>query len=231
MAAGRGSESTLMQMTRHRMKEAAHGEFERWAQSYDRSIFQYWLFAPSYRAFLEELVAWRHDDPSPFDLLDVGCGTGTWAAMVAATALPARQIVGLDYARSMCTAARRKAREINTERVHFVNADSEHLPFADGSFDVVTCSNSFHHYPHQEAVVREFRRVLRPGGRMMIIDGFRDNLIGWIAFDVIVARMEREVHHVAWPRMRQMALDGGFAEVRQRKFGILVPLFLTVAAV
>lgn len=211
-------------------KEAARRQFEGWAPSYDRSILQRLVFQPSYRNFLTELVRWRQDRDEPFDLLDVGCGTGTWAAVVARSGLPVGRIVGLDYSASMCGLARRKAGETAPERIEFVNGDSEHLPFGDGRFDLVTCSNSFHHYPHQAAVMREFRRILRPDGRLMIIDGFRDNLIGWIVFDVLVTRAEGLVHHCPWSQMRQMALDAGFRDVVQRKFNVWIPLFITVAA-
>lgn len=148
--------------------------------------------------------------------------------MVAATKLPARRLFGLDYSYNMCRLAGHKAREVGERRMAFFNGDAEHLPFADASFDLLTCSNSFHHYPHQAAVVREFRRVLRPGGRLMIIDGFRDNLIGWIAFDVLVTRAEGNVHHAPWSLMRQYFLDAGFARIVQRKFSIWIPLFITV---
>lgn len=212
----------------HVTKQSARREFENWAPSYDRSILQRLVFKPSYRTFLEELVRWRLDDSRPFDLLDVGCGTGTWLEMVALTELPARKLYGLDYSFNMCALGGGKAREAGQTRMAFFNGDSEHLPFADGSFDLLTCSNSFHHYPHQAAVVKEFRRVLRPGGRLMIIDGFRDNLIGWIAFDVFVTRAEGNVHHAAWSLMRQYFLDAGFTQLVQRKFNIWIPLFITV---
>lgn len=213
-----------------RMKDLARDQFEAWATSYDRSLLNHFLFRPSYLTFLEELVRWRGIGGEPFDLLDIGCGTGTLAAMLIASPLPAR-VVGLDYAESMAGVASRKAREAHAEsRAAFVRADSEHLPFADASFDAVTCSNSFHHYPHQAACVREMRRVLRPGGRLMLIDGFRDNIIGWVTFDVIIGSVEKEVHHAPWSQMRGYFEAAGFREVRQRKINILFPLLLTVGA-
>ncbi len=241
------------------MKHAARREFERWAASYDRSILQRFVFEPSYRALFEELVLWHRGDDRvgvevdheggdagrdarltgrgsgggrddrPFSLLDVGSGTGTWLARVASTPLPLRRGVGLDYSEGMCRQASEKAAGCDHGLVNFVHGDSEHLPFSDAAFDVVTCSNSFHHYPHQESVVTEFRRVLRPGGRLIIIDGFRDNLIGWVVFDVLVARAEGAVHHVPWSRMRRMCLDAGFWSVRQRKINVWIPLLVTVA--
>jgi ubiquinone/menaquinone biosynthesis C-methylase UbiE len=213
----------------HKMKALAKNEFEAWAGTYDRSLLNRFLFQPSYRMFLRELQAWRAESTEPFDLLDIGCGTGTFDAMLAASPLPAR-IVGLDYAEAMCRVASDKAHAANVaDRLRYVNADSQHLPFADGSFDVVTCSNSFHHYPDQQACVQQMRRVLKPGGRLILIDGFRDNVIGWVIFDVFVARIERHVHHAAWSEVRRMIADAGFAHLEQRKLNVLAPLLVNIA--
>jgi ubiquinone/menaquinone biosynthesis C-methylase UbiE len=210
------------------MKTLAKHEFEAWAGTYDRSLLNRFLFQPSYRMFLEELQAWRGTMEAPFDLLDIGCGTGTFDAMLAASPLPAR-LVGLDYAEAMCRVASGKASAAGvSDRLSYVNADSQHLPFADGSFDVVTCSNSFHHYPDQQQVVHEMRRVLRPGGRLMLIDGFRDNIIGWIAFDVIIGHVEKEVFHAPWSRMHEYFVKAGFRGIRRRKFSFWMPGLLTI---
>ncbi len=210
------------------MKSTAMGEFEAWASSYDASPLQRFLFQPAYRMVLEEIYRWRKDDDRPFDALDIGCGTGTLPAMLAASSLPVRA-VGLDYSPAMCTVGEKKARETGLDdRLSFVAADSEHLPFPDGSFDVVSCSNSFHHYPHQETVVKEIRRILRPGGRFLLIDGFRDNVIGWVVFDMIVKAVEKEVFHAPWPTIDGYFRRAGFQAIRRRKFGFWLPLLLTV---
>lgn len=216
---------------RHAVKDRARSQFDSWAHSYDRSIVQRLLFQPSYRMFMQELWRWRRDDPRPFDVLDIGCGTGTWIAMIAGCDLPARRLIGLDYASVMCRMAQQKAEAVGDRRLQFVRGDAEHLPFDDGSFDVLTCSNSFHHYPHQAAAIREMRRVLRPGGRLMLVDGFRDNIVGWVLFDVLITRgestPEARVFHAPWSLMRKYFEDAGFHDIEQRKTGVLVPIFLT----
>lgn len=219
----------------HVVKKQAKRQFDSWAHTYDRSIVQHLLFLPSYRLFMEALYRWRSDTSESFDLLDIGSGTGTWVAWVAGSPLPSGRIVGLDYSATMCTVAQQKAAKIDGLALQFVNGDAEHLPFPDASFDVVTCSNSFHHYPHQAAAVREMRRVLRPGGRLMIIDGFRDNVIGWVLFDVFITRAESRpgapVHHVPWSSMRRYFTEAGFREIQQIKRNIWAPIFLTMGTV
>ena len=217
---------------RHAVKDRAQQEFDGWAHSYDRSIVQHLLFQPAYRMLMEELYRWRKDDPRPFDLLDVGSGTGTWIAMVGGSGLPVGNLIGVDYSLSMCGVARQKALAANADNIAFIRGDAEYLPFPDASFDVLTCSHSFHHYPHQALAVREMRRVLRPGGRLMLIDGFRDNIVGWVLFDVFITRgestPEAKVFHAPWSTMRQYFIDAGFVDIHQKKEGIMVPMFLTV---
>jgi len=214
-------------------KASALREFERWAHTYDRSILQTLLFRPTYDALLEEVTRWRFVADlaaRSFDVLDVGCGTGTWAATLRGSALPAR-VIGLDYSPEMCRRAHVKARQVHVDGLSFVNGDSEHLPFAAGSFDLITCSHSFHHYPHQAAVVRDMRRVLRPGGRLILVDGFRDNVIGWIIFDIAVTRIEGNVYHVPWHEMRGLFEQAGFVDIAQRKFNVWAPALMTLGTV
>ncbi|GMU39074.1 MAG: methyltransferase domain-containing protein [Phycisphaerae bacterium] len=223
-----GSEHDDARRRAHAFRSGADRQFHGWAETYDRSLLNTFLFRPAYLALLEEIADWCGGEPKSFRLLDIGCGTGSFAALVASADWPAR-ITALDFVASMCRKARDKAERVRPQRpADVVNADSEHLPFADASFDVVTCSNSFHHYPHQDAVVAEMRRVLAPGGRLVLIDGFRDNAVGWFVFDVIIQRIEKNVHHAPWSLVRRLFEQAGFVNLRQRKINLLMPLLVTV---
>jgi len=115
-----------------------------------------------------------------------------------------------------------------SDRVHLVQGDSERLPFTDNSFDLVTCSHSFHHYPNQARVVAEMHRILRPGGRLMIIDGDRDRWWGRLIFDVIVVLMEGRVKHLTGQAMARLYQAAGFAEIVQFRRGGPLPFLLTI---
>lgn len=213
-------------------KNQARRQFEKWALSYDRSWLNELVFFPSVRACLEEIELWqRSRGRQPWRMLDVGCGTGTLLSLAARDS-SAERLVGLDYAAEMVRRAGEKfTQSEHSSKLAAVRGDAERLPFADASFDVLTCCNSFHHYPHQAAAIRDFRRVLRPGGMLVLIDGFRDNVIGWLIFDVGVATAERDVHHAPWKEARDMISSSGFADLRQRKLNVLAPLLVSVASV
>jgi ubiquinone/menaquinone biosynthesis C-methylase UbiE len=210
------------------MKSRAREQFEKWAGTYDRSLLHHFLFRSSYVALMEEIARWYAERQRPFRVLDIGCGTGELAAMLAKSDWPV-EAIGMDYAPAMCVAANEKInRGELADRARFVAGDSEFLPFPDDAFDVITCSNSFHHYPHQQNVVDQVARLLRPGGRFVLIDGFRDNVIGWVTFDVIITRIEQGVYHAPWSVIDQYFRNSGLTNIHRRKINLWMPLCITV---
>jgi ubiquinone/menaquinone biosynthesis C-methylase UbiE len=206
-------------------RDQATEEFARWSESYDRCILQWLLFGPSHRALIKRIQAVLGDRPGR--VLDVGCGTGVFAAKVR-EAVPAAKVWGIDLVADMLTQGRARWRH-HAGHVQPAQADSERLPFASGTFDVVTCANSFHHYPHQDRAVAEMHRVLRPGGRLMLIDGYRDAPWGWFIYDVCVAGVEGDVHHASARRMRELFAQAGFHAVAQKVHRGPAPFLLTEA--
>ena len=161
-----------------RSKAASRRWFDRRAGGYEGGATSRWR-DPVQKASLAALDLTGGDL-----LLDVGCGTG--AASRAASAV-AVLVVGVDLAPEMI----RRATELATgvQDVRFVIADSEQLPFDDGAFTAVLCSNSFHHYPDPLRAVREMGRVLASGGRLVIGDACADLRSARIA-DVVLRRIE-----------------------------------------
>lgn len=198
----------------------AKQEFDRWSSRYDRGILQRLFFEPSHALMLEEM------GPEQSRILDIGCGTGIFATQLL-DRFPQSQVWGLDLSDGMLRQARERCRNA-PGRLHLVQGDSERLPFASDTFDAVTCTHSFHHYPRQRRVLAEMHRVLRPGGRLLVIDGDRDGLWGRLIFDVIVVLMEGAVHHLSGRAFRQTYEEAGFANITQRRQGRFLPVLLTV---
>jgi len=96
-------------------------------------------------------------------VLDAACGTGDFA--VADLRAGAAHVTGLDFSPRMLERARRKA-----PRVDWVEADMLALPFADASFDAATVGFGARNVADLERALRELRRVLRPGGRVAILE-------------------------------------------------------------
>ena len=136
-------------------------EFNRAAEQFDNSDPSvYNLCRKDYPDILAEL---EKEDFT--DVLDAGCGTGAVIALLAEKH-PDRHYTGIDLSPKMIEIAAAKG----TKHAKFVCGDCEALPFEPDSFDVITCSMSFHHYPHPVEFFRSCRRVLRPGGRLIIRD-------------------------------------------------------------
>lgn len=208
-------------------RDQAAEEFARWSESYDRCILQWMLFGPSHRVLIQRIqaVAGRR----PFRVLDVGCGTGLFASRIKA-ALPRAEVWGVDLVSEMLS--RGAPRWLyHAGEVQPIQGDSERLPFASGSFDFVTCANSFHHYPRQERAVVEMHRVLRPGGRLLIIDGYRDGPWGWFIYDFCVACREGDVHHASAARFRDLMTRAGLQAVAQKVYRGLAPFLLSEGVV
>jgi demethylmenaquinone methyltransferase / 2-methoxy-6-polyprenyl-1,4-benzoquinol methylase len=97
--------------------------------------------------------------------LDVACGTGDLTALLART--PDARVVGLDFCKAMLDLARRKFPNL---RVEWVVGDAMALPFPDGSFDSLTIAFGLRNVPDAPAALREFHRILRHGGRLVVLE-------------------------------------------------------------
>ncbi len=96
-------------------------------------------------------------------VLDAACGTGDLA--VASLRAGAARVTGLDFSERMLERARRKA-----PHAEWVRGDMLALPFADGTFDVATVGFGVRNVADLPLALRELRRVLRPGGRVAVLE-------------------------------------------------------------
>jgi demethylmenaquinone methyltransferase / 2-methoxy-6-polyprenyl-1,4-benzoquinol methylase len=104
----------------------------------------------------------------PKDVLDIATGTGDFAIAIKKIA-PETRVVGSDFVPKMLEIARGKAKNLNLE-IPFEQADALALPYEDSSFDSVSCSFGFRNFADFKKGLQEFHRVLRPGGRCVILE-------------------------------------------------------------
>ena len=103
-------------------------------------------------------------------VLDLGSGAGTDSLVAAQMVGERGHVTGIDMSPPMLAKARAAAAEMGAANVEFVESEAEHLPFADGTFDVVISNGVIDLIPDKDAVFAELYRVLTPGGRLQIAD-------------------------------------------------------------
>ncbi len=114
----------------------------------------------------------------PDTILDVATGTADLAIAIA-KAIPAAQVTGLDIAEEMLQIGRKKTEEQDlTSRIILEVGDAENLPYPDHSFDAITVAFGVRNFEDLERGVAEMNRVLRPGGRLFVLEFSQPK--GWL---------------------------------------------------
>ncbi|MBI3977629.1 MAG: methyltransferase domain-containing protein [Chloroflexi bacterium] len=161
---------------------------------------------------LDLLVQWA--EPRPTDrLLDVATGTGFTAL---AFAPHVRLAVGLDPTPQMLAQAARLAGARGLDNVILVRSVAEAMPFADASFDLVTCRVAPHHFDSVPAFLDEARRVVRPGGLVLVADSSAPDHPGACAWQETVERLRdpSHVHSLSTPEWVAAFTAAGLAVER-----------------
>ncbi|GCE07460.1 methyltransferase domain-containing protein [Dictyobacter aurantiacus] len=102
-------------------------------------------------------------------ILDAGCGTGEDTRALARLTGPGGQVTGLDFSQTMLDNAKLRTGELSLP-INFMQGDLHQLPFADNTFDRCYSDKTFQHLPQPELALSELIRVIRPGGRLVIVD-------------------------------------------------------------
>ena len=130
------------------------------------SADDFWPGDPARRLRWEQLMAWLAPRPGE-RILDVGCGAGAAIAFVAGQVGPRGQAIGLE--RFPDSLARLGARDLSAGPVlQGVAGDGQNLPFADNSFDALLCVNVLEALTDRPRALADMRRVLKPGGRILL---------------------------------------------------------------
>lgn len=155
-------------MAKEEYKKLSIDEFTKAAERYEgNKAGIYEMCKKDYPDILEEI------EREPFsDLLDAGCGPAPMISLLSEK-YPDRHYTGIDLTPAMIGQAKKK----NIPNAEFIVGDCENLPFDGNSFDVIICSNSFHHYPNPQAFFDSVKRCLRTGGRLILRDVTTDNKV------------------------------------------------------
>jgi demethylmenaquinone methyltransferase/2-methoxy-6-polyprenyl-1,4-benzoquinol methylase len=205
--------------------------FDEVASAYDRtndllSFYQSRLW----RRVLRSEVAPK----APMRILDIAAGTGTSSMALLAEGV---EVVAADFSKGMLAEGKKRYPQLE-----FVFADAMKLPFEDASFDVVTMSFGLRNVADHKVALKEFFRVLKPSGRLVIcefshVSGFLGRLYRWYLRNVlpVVAKLVSSNPQAysylsesieAWPKQPELRDDisaAGFdsASYRNLTFGIV----------
>jgi ubiquinone/menaquinone biosynthesis C-methylase UbiE len=178
------------------------------------AVLELWAAEARQREMLKTYLGWI-DFPEGARVLDVGCGTGAIARVLAGWPNVAA-VVGVDPSPVFLE----KARSAAGHQISFHEGDARSLSFADSSFDVATVHTCLTHVPGPDAALAELLRVLRPGGWLAIFDGdYATTTAATGDFDAVQSCIDAAMGalvHDRWlaRRLPSLARKAGFAIVR-----------------
>lgn len=172
------------------------------APAYDLPFLQRWVYRPAQ----DEVVAKLRSAGSQ-RVADIACGTGILASRIAAELHP-EQVYGVDMSDGMLEQAKARSADVT-----WMKGPAEKLPFDDNALDAVVTTSAFHFFD-QPAAMREFHRVLKPGG-LVAVATISPPLPGPLRR---LATQESSVAHSPTPtEMRALFTGAGFTITDQRR--------------
>lgn len=144
--------------------------------------------------------------PSNWVIADLGCGTGNAAELLAPVV---KQVIAVDQSDAMLVAARQRLAPF--KNVEFVRGDLEKIPLANASVDVAAMMLVLHHITEPDAAIAEARRIIRPGGALVLLD--------MVAHDRADYRQTMGHKHLGFarPNVERMLSAAGFKEINHRE--------------
>ena len=157
-------------------------------------------------------------------ILDVGCGTGL-LLMLLADRFPEAELVGVDSSPDMLAQARqtlRKRPHIQLRQIESGIDGQISLPYAPGSFDLITCTNTFHYFAQPVAVLRAWREVLVAEGHVVLEDyQLRHTPLPWNAFEWAIKLYDPQHVRLFSPStIQSLSQQAGFTVLHTRTFPI-----------
>ena len=177
------------------------------AETYDAKWFDYMRYMQKRTIALLPLK-------ENISFLDIGCGTG-WAVRYVATLIHQHgEFYGIDISPNMIERAKDNSRDCRN--MYFYKANAEELPFQDNLFDLIMCTNSFHHYLQPAKALSEIQRVLKSSGRIYIMDFTADGFLSRMIDRVFRKREPEHVRFYSTREYQRLFADAKLAHVSKQ---------------
>ena len=139
------------------------------APTYDS--LNHWLSLGVDKSWRRRSLRWIVDPSVPQQILDIACGTGDYSIAIARRAHPDTVVTGVDLTEAMLQVMRSKVEKAGLSgRIVAEQGNAEAMRFADNRFDRATIAFGIRNFEHREQALREILRVLKPGGRLVILE-------------------------------------------------------------
>jgi len=193
------------------MKESKHIEinearWDKWASSLDGKGWRY-----DYLRKCQSCVVSLLDIKENISVLDIGCGTGWALGQVAKLADYKGSFYGVDLSAKMIEKA--KENFSGKENFHFIKSNAESIPMDDNLFDVIICTNSFHHYFNPAKALKEMHRLLCTKGKVYILDPTVDNWMLKIISKIIKLLQPEHIKLYSTKEFKELMIGSGLQYV------------------
>jgi ubiquinone/menaquinone biosynthesis C-methylase UbiE len=178
-------------------------KWDKWAKSYDDKGLLHDKLRQAQSSIVNIL-----DIKENVNFLDVGCGTGYAVGEAAKLVNGKGEFYGVDLSSKMIEKA--KANFNSKDNFHFITANAESIPLDKDFFDIIICTNSFHHYLHPDKALNEFYRLLKRGGKVYILDPTADKWYTRVIEKIIKLVEPEHVKLYSTKEFHRLFSDAGF---------------------
>ncbi len=193
-----------------KLKQLNRKKWDRWAGTYDNKSNS------RLRNAQQKLVSLLNIKEN-VSFLDVGCGTGFAVSEAAKSANLKGQFYGIDMSPKMIEKAKTN---FSGKNFHFLEANSESIPLNDNFFDIIICTNSFHHYLHPDKAISEMHRLLKNDGKVYILDiTIPDGWLGRVLNKIHKMLEPEQVKIYSMKEFQHLFENAGLRYVSSQKIG------------
>lgn len=190
----------------HKFERSSIKQFDWWAQH--QNIFHNWFLK------INKNIAGIIKPDEGQSLLDIGCG---WGLLLKELALMGKnlKLFGIDISPEMVIRAKKECKNYD---IRIVQGSADKLPYQNNQFDIVTCILSFHHHPDSLKSLKEMYRVLKPEGKLILLDQFNDGIIRkMMNYFIGFFFQERDVHVFTKEERYHLFDSIRFVNIHQRR--------------